>query len=106
MAITYTTRIENMEHQLSDGKVLIVHWSIYGTDGTYGIGTTTAAIQLDGDVTTPYDKLTPERVVGWVEAALGAEKLKEIHAMIAANIKEQASPTVAAGVPWATAVAA
>ena len=103
MAITYTTRIENMEHQLADGKVLVVHWSIYGTDGTYGIGTTTAAIQLDGDVTTPYADLTPELVAGWVETALGEEKLKEIHDMIAANIKEQSSPTFGAGLPWAAA---
>jgi len=100
MAITYTTRIEDMEHRLADGKVLIVHWSIYGTDGIYSIGTTTAAIQLEGDVSVPYASLTPELVAGWVEAALGEEKLKEIRDAIAVNIKEQASPTFGAGLPW------
>ena len=101
MAITYTTRIENLERQTADGKVLVVHWSIYGTDGTYGIGTTTAGLALEGDVTVPFKDLTESVVAGWVESHLGAEKLKEIHDLIAANLKEQANPTRAAGLPWA-----
>jgi hypothetical protein len=56
--------------------------------------------QPEGDV-IPFAELTPEIVIGWVQAKLGgAEKVDEIQAALQAQIDQQRTPTTAQGVPW------
>ena len=98
--------INNLEHDL-DGKVLTVHYSVSLQDtelnadnepysaGAYG------SIGLEGEVTTAYEKLTPELVTGWVKAHLGDEKVAEIEQALAEQIELQKQPKVLSGVPWA-----
>ena len=52
-------------------------------------------------MTTPFENLTEEVVVGWVKEALGGEeKVAEIEAALQNQIDLKITPVSAAGVPW------
>jgi hypothetical protein len=96
---TYTWAIANLERHTVDGIVFSVHWTVAANDGTY-VSSAYGSIGLEqpeGDV-IPYADLTPELVIGWVQANLD---VPAIEAALQAQLDEQAAPTKAAGVPWA-----
>lgn len=82
MAVTYTWVIEQMNcYPQANGKtdvVFNVAWRLNGTDGKYSAtvyGTIGLQPYQAGDPFTPYDQLTEDQVVGWVEAAMGEEQV-------------------------------
>jgi hypothetical protein len=99
MTTTYTWAIANLERHTADGIVYTVHWTLAAEDGTY----TSSAYgsigleQPEGHA-IPYAELTPELVIGWVQAKLD---VPAIEAALQAQLNEQAAPTTAAGLPWA-----
>ena len=103
MTTTYTWAIASCDRTTADGIVFTVHWTVAANDGTYASSAygSIGLEQPEGDV-IPYADLTPEIVIGWVQAKLGGdEKVAEIEAALQAQLDEQAAPTKAAGVPWA-----
>ena len=103
MTTTYTWAIANLERTTKDRIVYTVHWTLAANDGTYASSAygSIGLEQPEGDV-IPYADLTPELVIGWVQAKLGGdEKVAEIEAALQSQLDEQAAPTKAAGVPWA-----
>jgi len=99
MTTTYTWTIVSCERTTADGIVYTVHWTIAASDGTY-TSSAYGSIGLEppaGDA-IPYADLTPELVIGWVQAKLD---VPAIEAALQAQLDEQAAPTMAAGVPWA-----
>lgn len=103
MTTTYTWAIANLERTTADGIVFTVHYTVAANDGTYASSAygSIGLEQPEGDVIF-YADLTPEIVIGWVQAKLGGdEKVAEIEAALQAQLDEQAAPTKAAGVPWA-----
>jgi hypothetical protein len=96
---TYAWAIASCERHTIDGTVYTVHWTLAASDGTY-TSSTYGSIGLEppaGDA-IPYADLTPEIVIGWVQANLD---VPAIEAALQAQLDEQATPTKAAGVPWA-----
>ena len=107
---TFTWKVANLERNVADGKVYTVHYTVnalsdqvdpnsesggFFSAGAYG------SLGFDGDVTTPFEQLTEEVVIGWVKEALGGEeKVAEIEAALQAQIDEKVAPSKAAGVPW------
>ena len=107
MATTYTWTINAMDcYPQHDGEtdvVFTVHWTLNGTDGTYnGSVYGTVGVTYDASAPfTPYADLTQNQVVGWVEAALGAEQVASLEANIATQIAAQANPPVVTPpLPW------
>ena len=99
MTTTYTWAIGSCDRTTADGVVFTVHWTLSandGTDASYAYGSI-GLEQPEGDV-IPYADLTPELVIGWVQAKLD---VPAIEAALQAQLDEQAAPTKAAGVPWA-----
>jgi hypothetical protein len=107
---TFTWKVANLERNVADGKVYTVHYTVNAlsdtvdpnseSGGFYSAGAY-GSVGLDGDVTTPFENLTEEVVVGWVKEALGGEeKVAEIEAALQAQIDEKVAPSKAAGVPW------
>jgi len=99
MTTTYTWAIANLERHTADGSVYTVHWTLAANNGTYS-SSAYGSIGLEspaGDA-IPYADLTPELVIGWVQAKLD---VPAIEAALQAQLDEQAAPTKAAGVPWA-----
>ena len=99
MTTTFTWTINNLEHYVSDGIVYLVYYSVVADDGTYvnSICNSIRLAQPEGDI-IPYADLTPELVIGWVQAKLDVPATL---AALQAQLDEQAAPTKAAGLPWA-----
>ena len=65
------------EYPEFDGEqdvVFQVHWTLTGTEGEYtGSVYGSVGVSLDAESPfTPYNELTLEQVIGWVQDALGA----------------------------------
>jgi len=107
MSVTNTWIIEQMNcYPQAEGQtdvVFTVHWRVNATDGTYNATSygTVGVTYEAGSPYTPYADLTQAQVVGWVEAALGPEKVASIEANLATNIANQVNPPVVTPpLPW------
>jgi hypothetical protein len=92
-----------MDRHTADGIVFTVHYTVAANDGTYSSSAygSIGLEQPEGDI-IPFADLTPEIVIGWVQAKLGGEeKVTEIEAALQAQIDEQRAPSKAQGLPWA-----
>ena len=108
MPTTNTWGVVQMDvYPEADGKqdvVFNVHWTLTGTDGTYtGSVYGSVGVSLDeGSTFTPYADLTLAQVVGWVQGAMGPEKVAAYEANVAQQINDQvAPPVVTPPLPWA-----
>jgi hypothetical protein len=107
MSITTTWIVEQMNcYPTAEGQtdvVFNIHWRANATDGTYNATSygTVGVTYKAGSPYTPYADLTQAQVVGWVQAALGAEQVATIEAGLATNIANQANPPVVTPLlPW------
>jgi hypothetical protein len=99
---TFEWAVAQMERHTADGIVFTVHYTVAANDGTYSSSAygSIGLEQPEGDV-IPFAELTPEIVIGWVQAKLGGEeKVDEIQAALQAQIDEQRAPSKAQGLPW------
>ena len=109
MAIVNTWNIVQMnEYPEFDGEqdvVFQVHWTLTGTEGKYtGSVYGSVGVSLDAESPfTPYNKLTLEQVIGWVQDSLGAEQVAAYEANVAQQIADQQNPPVVSlPLPWAS----
>ena len=101
--MTTTWKIAQLDRELADGYVYIVHYTVDATDGTYSAGAYGSIALEKPETLVPYKDLTSDVVVGWVKAKLIAENsdaVTKIESALAANIAEQKTPTVGSGIPW------
>ena len=107
MATTYTWSVVQMDaYPELDGQqdvVFTVHWTLSGEEagfsgGVYG----SVGVTLDEGATfTPYADLIEAQVIGWVQAALGAEQVAAYEANVSQQINDQvAPPVVTPPLPW------
>ena len=83
--------------------VFNVAWRANATDGTYNATSygTVGVTYEAGSPYTPYADLTQDQVIGWVQAAMGAEQVASIEAGLATNIADQINPPVVTPkLPW------
>jgi hypothetical protein len=107
MANTYTWVIAQLDcyPQQDDHTdvVFIVHWRRQATDGTYSADIYGAqSVTLDPEAPfTPYEDLTFDQVVGWLEDAMGEETLAAQVAALDKQIENQINPPVVSPpLPW------
>jgi len=107
MAVTYTWSVVRMHaYPEKGGKtdvVFNVHWILVGIDQTYqGYTYDSVNVTIDPDAPfTPYAALTKAQVIGWVQTALGAEKVAAYEADVAQQIENQINPPVVTPpLPW------
>ena len=107
MTATYTWTVVQMDcYPEVDGEtdvVFTVHWTLTGVDGDYtGSVYGSQALTLDpGAPFTPYADLTEAQVIGWVQAAMGAEQVAVYEANVAGQIANQINPPVVTPpLPW------
>lgn len=83
--------------------VFVAHWQLHATTGSYSatsIGTQALTYEA-GTPFTPFNELTLEQVTGWVETAMGEERVLELKAGLATQIENQINPpTVTLQSPW------
>lgn len=83
--------------------VFVVYWRVNATDGEHEAtvaGAQMVELDAEGDF-TPYDKLTKDQVLSWVQASMGQGKIAEIESYLAQQIANQITPPVATpALPW------
>jgi len=100
MTTTYNWTIVQLDRNLPDNGVVTAHYNVSATDGDFNAstyGTCSFTPDPDSPSYTPYDELTQEQVVGWVQESLGKDT---VEASLAGQIEAQQHPTQATGVPW------
>jgi hypothetical protein len=92
--------INQMNRLAADGFVVTVHYNVTATDGDYTASTygTVSYTEQPGVTYVPYNELTPEIVVGWVQESLGKDTVEE---SLAAQIEAKKNPVQELGLPWA-----
>jgi hypothetical protein len=106
---TFTWKVANLERNIADGKVTVVHYTVNAlsdqvdpnseSGGFYSAGAY-GSVGFDGEVTVDFADLTEEIVIGWIKDQFGEEKVAEIEAALQNQIDIKITPVVAAGVPW------
>ena len=111
MAINYTWDVSTVDVKEIDGNadtVFNVHWRLTGTDDTNTIkdsqgndiaasATVYGSQSLDtSDLSdfTAFSDLTTSNVQGWVETAIGEDKITEMKDSLNVSIAELVTPTV------------
>ena len=97
-------RIQQLERQLNDGLVITVHWdAIKSQDGhtarVYGSYALPAKDPSDPSF-IPFDNLTEEIVLGWLQDAMGEEAVAQLESSLDAQLNALINPVVASGLPW------
>ena len=107
MSITTTWVIEQMDcYPTSEGQtdvVFNVHWRANATNVIYSATSygTVGVTYEAGSPYTPYADLTQDQVIGWVQAAMGAEQVAAIEAALTTQIDNQINPPIVApALPW------
>ncbi len=107
MATTYTWTVDSMYtvDTPEPGFVVNVLWTLTGVDGQYtaSIGGNSQFTVQEGTF-TPYDELTQEQVIGWVQNSLGADGIANFEANVQGQINSMITPPVSpqnTPLPWA-----
>jgi len=107
MAISYSWNVSTVDtyptHNSQSDVVYNVHWRLTATDDanndadgnpqTAGVYGSQVVDTSDLSSFTAFADLTASDVQGWVEAALGADKITEMKASLDAQIAEKVTPT-------------
>jgi hypothetical protein len=86
-----------------DNVVFVVYWRVTATDGEHEAtvaGSQMVELDPEGDF-TPYDKLTKDQVLSWVQLSMGQGKIAEIEGYLDQQIANQITPPEASpALPW------
>ena len=95
--MNYEWNINQMDRKTSDGFVTTVHYTVTAVDGEYTASTYGTVGYEEKDSFTPFNQLTKETVVGWVQESLGKDT---VESSLADQINAQKNPTSVSGLPW------
>jgi hypothetical protein len=95
----FTWSVVQMNRQVADGFVTTVHYNVSAIDGEFTASTYgTVGYTEEGADYTPYDELTQQQVIGWVQTSLGKDTVED---SLAAQIDALKNPVSESGLPWA-----
>lgn len=108
MAITYTWTVEGMKVTRVGDKpnyVVQTYWTKTGTDengitGTFR-GATPFTPNPEQQDFTPYDQLTQNIVLGWIQPVVTGSYEEHVNNYIAEQIAKNTDPVVEEPLPWA-----
>ena len=96
---TFTWVVSTMDRQSNNGFVTTVHYRVMATEGEHTAdtyGTVGFTHETDG-IYIPYDDLTKEDVINWVQDSLGKDVVEE---SLQTQINALKAPTQKSGLPW------
>jgi CRISPR/Cas system type I-B associated protein Csh2 (Cas7 group RAMP superfamily) len=98
--MNYEWNVVQMDRKSSDGFVTTVHYTVNAVDGEYNASTygTVGFTQEDTEY-VPFDDLTQEQVIAWVQDSLGQATVEE---SLATQIEAKKNPVQVSGLPWST----
>jgi len=89
--------VVQMDRKASDGFVTTVHYTVSAVDGDFTASTYGTVGYTEEGSFTPYNQLTKDIVVGWVQTSLGKDT---VEAALTAQIDAQKNPVQESGLPW------
>jgi len=95
--MTFTWNVVQMDRLTSDGFVVTVHYTVSAVDGDFTASTYGTVGYTEEGSFTPYNQLTKDIVVGWVQTSLGKDT---VEAALTAQIDAQKNPVQVSGLPW------
>jgi hypothetical protein len=106
---TYTWLVTTLWTETIAGEqnyVVIASYNVTGVDGTYSASLSNTAQFSTANVSNfiPYEDLTNEIVIGWIQQDLGVNGVNSIEACIQGQIDSQINPPVVpqnTPLPWA-----
>ena len=109
----YTWEVTALYTETIDGEqnyVVISNYGVLGVEGTYSASVSNIARFNTESVTpfVPYENLTNDIVIGWIQNDLGVDGVSNIEACIQGQIDSQINPPVtpqSQPLPWAPAEA-
>ena len=101
---SFTWHVETLERHTATGIVFHVHFNLQATDGTYS-EVANGSIPLEappaeGYTVIPYDQLTEEKCLSWVQSVLGDDQVAAAQDQLEIALAEKRAPTRAHGKPW------
>lgn len=102
MADTFSWKIDNLIHLTSDGLVINVTWTLTGDREGLIATSLSGSTDLPPPASSfiPYDQLTEEIVIGWIQTYLGQEEITELEKILTEELNEKQNPTKTDGLPW------
>lgn len=107
MTITYTWAVTGMKVTKAgtlNNYVVQTYWTKTGTDDNGNTGTFNGATPFTPDPTqpdfVPYDQLTQEIVLGWIQPLVTGAYEEHVDGVIAAQIAAKVDPVVEEPLPW------
>lgn len=110
MPATYSWVIVRLErhpkHARHSDVVSTIHWRRQATDGAHTVDVY-GAQDVTFDAKSPFthfERLTKAQIEGWLEKAMGADRIAELNANLDRQIESQISaPATTSALPWAQA---
>jgi hypothetical protein len=97
-------KIAQFDRNPLEGLCTVAHWTATKQDGgytAYAYGLIDLPAKDPSDPTfVPYEDITEELAVQWVEKVMGEEQVTNLEVSLAAQIEAQKNPVTATGVPW------
>lgn len=111
---TYTWAVTALYTETVAGEqnyVVIANYEVIGVDGQYTAGLSNIARFNTASVSPfiPYEDLTNDIVVGWIQTDLGVDGVSNLEACIQGQIDSQINPPVVpqnTPLPWAAPITA
>lgn len=104
MEITTVWSIASADYEQETGRILRVHYEVTTSDGDYRYYRSYGSVNLRGDVVLPYEALTEELMLSWVQAELGEVEvaaIEQVHMEKMALQESIVSDVYGSGLPWA-----
>jgi hypothetical protein len=90
-------KIVNLDRNTDGDIVTTVHWSAIKQDDEFTASSYGSVSVEAGDTVIPFDELTEDTVIEWVEAKLD---LVELENNLDAQLESQKNPVQVSGLPW------
>ena len=111
MSLTYTWKITGLKARDEAGHtnaVVQTYWQKIGTDsngneGTFSGATPFTAANVPAGQFIPYEELTEEIVIGWIQSVVVGGYEEHVNSQIQRQIDATVNPIVEPGLPWAPA---
>ena len=95
---SYNWDVVNTEYKTENKFIVTVHYTVTAVDGEYTASTYgTVGYTQEADNFTPFEQLTKDQVVGWVQTSLDKET---VEASLASQIEALKNPVQKSGLPW------